>query len=76
MRNYLQSLHDEVADKGIYVGSVVVGGLILGSQGHQTLSDSGFVASEFPTVSPDTLAEHYWRMLKDREVLELFEPAV
>jgi len=37
VRNYVHSLHAEVADKGVYVGTLLVGALILGSAWHRQL---------------------------------------
>jgi short-subunit dehydrogenase len=59
-RNYLQSLHAEVAGKGVYVGMLYVGAVIEDSAFHTWLQDAraaGTPTREWgPTVSPAYLA--------------------
>jgi short-subunit dehydrogenase len=56
-RNYLQSLHAEVADQGVYVGMLYVGAIIEGSAFHAWTATSGGDARNWgPTVNPRTLA--------------------
>jgi short-subunit dehydrogenase len=64
-RNYLQALHDEVADKGVYVGMLFIGAAIKNSAFH-TEMERGKVAGdpvwEMPTVDPEHLADLLWTM--------------
>ncbi len=59
-RNYLQSLHAEVAGKGVYVGMLYIGAVIENSAFHGWLQDAkaaGAPTREWgPTVSPAHLA--------------------
>ncbi len=59
-RNYLQSLHAEVADKGVYVGMLYVGAIIEDSAFHTWLQNAKATGAETrdwgPTVSPAHLA--------------------
>jgi short-subunit dehydrogenase len=58
-RNYLQSLHAEVADKGVFVGMVYIGAIIERSAFHERTTggrDWG------PTVDPAYLADVLWSM--------------
>lgn len=65
-RNYLQSLHAEVASKGVYVGSLYIGAIIEKSAFHSwTLSSGGGGRDWGPTVDPDHLAEMIWTMHAD-----------
>jgi NAD(P)-dependent dehydrogenase (short-subunit alcohol dehydrogenase family) len=79
-RNYLHSLHGEVAGKGVYVGTLVVNAMIIGSAAHQQLdSDAGAgfelpEGVELPSVTPEELAETYWQMLRDRDRVEAARP--
>ena len=65
-RNYLQSLHAEVADKGVYVGMLYIGAIIENSAFHAWLQDAkaaGTATREWgPTVNPAHLAGLLWDM--------------
>jgi short-subunit dehydrogenase len=62
-RNYLQSLHAEVADKGVYVGMLYIGAIIENSAFHTwTTADGGGGRDWGPTVHPDHLADLLWTM--------------
>jgi short-subunit dehydrogenase len=60
-RNYLQSLHTEVADKGVYVGMLYVGAIIEDSAFHTWLQNAKATGAETrdwgPTVAPAHLAD-------------------
>jgi short-subunit dehydrogenase len=56
-RNYLQSLHAEVADRGVYVGMLYVGAIIEQSAFHRWIAESGSDRDWGPTVDPAHLAE-------------------
>ncbi|MEV4627939.1 SDR family NAD(P)-dependent oxidoreductase [Micromonospora sp. NPDC049523] len=78
-RNYLYSLHGELADQGVYVGTLAVSALITGSEAHQAFA-SGNVAMpdgmEPPLVSPDDLADRYWEMYGKRDRVEQIHPPI
>jgi short-subunit dehydrogenase len=62
-RNYLQSLHAEVAGKGIYVGMLYIGAIIEHSAFHAWTTTPGGSARHWgPTVSPGHLADLLWDM--------------
>jgi short-subunit dehydrogenase len=64
-RNYLQSLHAEVAEKGVYVGMLYIGAVIENSEFHTyTLESAATGSGRYwgPTVSPDHLADMLWSM--------------
>ena len=64
-RNYLQALHAEVADKGVYVGMLYIGAAIENSAFHTELEESkaaGQQVWEMPTVDPRHLADLLWTM--------------
>jgi short-subunit dehydrogenase len=62
-RNYLQSLHAEVADKGVYVGMLYIGAIIENSAFHTwTTTSDGGGRDWGPTVAPDHLADLLWNM--------------
>jgi short-subunit dehydrogenase len=79
-RNYLYSLHGELAGQGVYVGTLAISAMIDRSESHRALADGrlsfdlpGGVA--IPTVDPDELAEQYWNLLGKRDRVELVHPA-
>lgn len=63
-RNYLQSLHAEVAGQGIYVGMLYIGAIIENSAFHTwtTTPGGGGTRDWGPTVSADYLAALLWNM--------------
>ena len=77
-RNYLGSLHGELADKGIHVGTLTIAALIAGSAGHRMLTsgevETGMDLSRIPTVDPGDLADQLWTMTVKRDQFEHFCP--
>ena len=64
-RNYLQSLHAEVAEKGVYVGMLYIGAAIENSAFHTEMEKAkaaGDSVWEMPTVDPAHLADLLWTM--------------
>jgi short-subunit dehydrogenase len=64
-RNYLQSLHAEVAEKGVYVGMLYIGAAIENSAFHTQMEKAkaaGEPVWEMPSVDPAHLAEMLWTM--------------
>ena len=64
-RNYMQALHAEVAEKGVYVGMLYVGAAIKDSAFHTEMQRSkaaGEPVWEMPTVDPEHLADLLWTM--------------
>ncbi|GAA2355444.1 SDR family NAD(P)-dependent oxidoreductase [Saccharopolyspora halophila] len=77
VRNYLHSLHGELADAGIYAGTLSVGATIARSEMSALIAQSGTAAepaAEFPVVDPDDLAEQYWDMYTERDRIEQLHP--
>jgi NAD(P)-dependent dehydrogenase (short-subunit alcohol dehydrogenase family) len=76
-RNYLYSLHDELADAGIYAGTLSVGATIARSEMSAAIAQAGpptGATTEFPVVDPDDLAEQYWDMYTRRDRIEQIHP--
>jgi short-subunit dehydrogenase len=74
-RNYLQSLHAEVARKGIYVGMLYIGAVIENSAFHAWTTTPGGAARDWgPTVSPDHLADLLWNMHSAKDPAEATYP--
>jgi short-subunit dehydrogenase len=77
-RNYLQSLHAEVAGKGIYVGMLYIGAVIENSAFHTwTTTPGGGSTREWgPTVSADHLADVLWNMHTAKDPQEASFPGI
>ncbi|MBR8743521.1 SDR family oxidoreductase [Nocardiopsis sp. MG754419] len=76
-RNYLYSLHGELAEQGIYVGTISVGATIARSEMSDLVARTGTgegATPEFPVVDPDDLAELYWDMYTARDRVEQLHP--
>jgi short-subunit dehydrogenase len=64
-RNYLQSLHAAVADKGVYVGRLYIGAAIERSVFYaerEAARAAGASVPEMPTADPHHLADLLWTM--------------
>jgi len=66
-RNYLQSLHAEMADKGVYVGMLYIGAIIENSAFHtyveQSKAANPVTGRDWgPAVNPSHLAQLLWNM--------------
>ncbi|OON72253.1 SDR family NAD(P)-dependent oxidoreductase [Streptomyces tsukubensis] len=75
-RNYLYSLNAELADKGIYAGTLSIGSLIARSE-VTAEAQAAFEAAgdaHHSVVEPDELAERYWDMYVKRDRVEQFYP--
>jgi short-subunit dehydrogenase len=74
-RNYLQSLHAELADKGVYVGMLYIGAIIENSAFHtQTQEAAGAGRGWGPTVDPAQLADLLWNMHSAKSPAEAIYP--
>lgn len=76
-RNYLYSLHGELADAGIYAGTLSVGATVARSEMSALIARAATPAEttpEFPVVDPDNLAEQYWDMYTKRDRIEQLHP--
>lgn len=77
-RNYLQALHAEVAEKGVYVGMLYIGAAIEHSAFHAEMEKgkaAGDAVWEMPTVDPEHLADLLWTMHRTRSQQEAIYPA-
>jgi short-subunit dehydrogenase len=64
-RNYLQSLHTEVADKGVYVGMLYVGAIIEDSAFHAWLQNAKATGAETRDWGPSVAPSHLADLLRD-----------
>lgn len=76
-RNYLQSLHAEVADQGVYVGMLYIGAIIENSDFHiqtEEAKRAGADRAWGPTVNPAHLADLLWNMHRTKGAAETIYP--
>jgi short-subunit dehydrogenase len=77
-RNYLQALHAEVAERGVYIGMLYIGAAIKHSAFYAELEKgkaAGDPIWEMPTVDPEHLADLLWTMHRTRGQPEATYPA-
>lgn len=67
LRNYVHTLHAELAPKNVYVGALLIGALIENSAAHRNSSAWG---DHLPVVSAADLADRYWDMYVKRDRIE------
>lgn len=76
-RNYLQALHAEVAEKGVYVGMLYIGAAIKNSAFHAEMEKdkaAGNPVWEMPAVDPEHLADLLWTMHSTKGQREAIYP--
>ena len=77
MRNYLHSLHDELAGSGIYVGTLAITAMIARSAAHSALTSGTIdLPPDLPVVDPDELADRLWELATERDEVELVHPPI
>jgi len=73
-RNYLHSLHGELAGRGVYAGVVQVAAMVERSAGRQAMLRGGMATGidvgKIPVVDPDDIAEAFWSMNVKRDEIE------
>ncbi|MFC8785166.1 SDR family NAD(P)-dependent oxidoreductase [Streptomyces nigra] len=80
IRNFVYSLHGEVADAGVYAGVVTLSALIKNSESYNAMSPEQLAeitggTTGMHVIDPDDLAETYWRLFTDRTQIEYRFPA-
>ncbi|ONH62513.1 short-chain dehydrogenase [Frankia sp. CcI49] len=79
-RNYVYSLHAELAGTGVYAATLAVAAAIARSENAPAADATGDLTVDgmrFPVVDPDDLAECYWEMYTHRDRVEqVYPPAV
>jgi short-subunit dehydrogenase len=78
-RNYLHSLHGELAPLGIHAAVLHIAAMITGSAAHKLMT-SGAIPSELdmtgvPTLAPEEIADVLWEMHLKRDTIERRLPA-
>ncbi|KOV81454.1 SDR family NAD(P)-dependent oxidoreductase [Nocardia sp. NRRL S-836] len=70
LRNYAVTLNAALADKGIYAGTLTIGGLVERGDIHRMLTADPARYGRIPTLNPDDIAETAWRLTADRDRAE------
>jgi len=71
LRNYAVTLHAALAPKGVYAGTITIGGLIDRGDIYQAMqANPDMLGIEAATLNPDELAEIVWRLYSDRKEAE------
>lgn len=74
-RNYVLALRAEAMPKGVYAGTVSIGGGIERSEGFRALISSGAsLDPNFPVLNPDDIAEEIWTLVTRRDRAEAIIP--
>lgn len=73
-RNWILSLHGELAAHGVYAGTLSVAAWIEGSAGHLAASDADPGLAGHPTVTAAELADQYWDLYTRRDRPERVHP--
>ncbi|CDX57663.1 conserved exported hypothetical protein [Mesorhizobium plurifarium] len=76
-RNYIFSLNAEVMPKGVYAGTINIGGIIDRSTGLRAMTSAGAeLDPRYPILDPDHIAEELWSLVTKRDRVEAFLPQI
>jgi hypothetical protein len=71
LRNYAITLHAALQPKGIYAGTITIGGLIDRGDIYQAMqANPDLFGVDVATLNPDDLAETVWRLYTERAETE------
>ncbi|MBF6172321.1 SDR family NAD(P)-dependent oxidoreductase [Nocardia blacklockiae] len=72
LRNYALTLHAATAERGVYAGTLTIGGLVERGDIHAmvTADPATYGAAEGHTLDPDVIADAAWEMFRTREHAE------
>ncbi|MFD8161029.1 SDR family NAD(P)-dependent oxidoreductase [Streptomyces malaysiensis] len=75
-RNYILTLHEELAGRGVYAGGLAVRALIAQSQASQAVKAGEKKPNmELPVVEPHELADLEWELMRARNQADVLYPA-
>lgn len=74
-RNYVFTLNAEVAEKGVYAGTMTIGAMIDRSAGMRAATaDGNKLDPRLPVIDPDEIAEEIWTLITKRDRVEAILP--
>jgi hypothetical protein len=65
LRNYALTLNAALAERGLYAGTLTIGGLVANGDIHHALAAEH--GPGIPTLDPDDLADTAWHLHTDRD---------
>ncbi|MBP0580483.1 SDR family NAD(P)-dependent oxidoreductase [Labrys sp. LIt4] len=76
-RNYVLTLNAEVAERGVYAGTVSIGAMLDRSTGLRALTGGGkMLDPNFPMIDPDVVAQEIWSLVTRRDRAEAIVPSL
>jgi NADP-dependent 3-hydroxy acid dehydrogenase YdfG len=80
IRNFIYSLHGEIADAGVYAGVATLAALIKNSEAYNAMTPEQLAeitggATPLRVLDPDELAGTYWQLYANRDQVEYRFPA-
>ncbi|WP_329061396.1 hypothetical protein [Streptomyces sp. NBC_01429] len=73
-RHWVHALNQDLADKGVYAGLLLVAGVVEGSQAQREAVRLGMDLTAIPTVSPADLADAHFDLFTTRDRVERIVP--
>src|SRR3546814_655993 len=74
-RNYIFTLNAEVAQKGVYAGTMSIGAFLDRSAGMRAATAGGHeLDPRAPVIDPDVVAEEIWSLVTKRDRVEAILP--
>ena len=70
LRNYAVTLNAALAEKGVYAGTLIIGGLVERGDIHQAVLAHPERFGEVQTLDPDAIADVAWQMFVQRDRAE------
>jgi hypothetical protein len=70
LRNYALTLNAGLADKGVYAGTLTIGGLIERGDIHTLVTSQPGRFGAVGTLNPDRIADEAWRLYTERDRAE------
>jgi NAD(P)-dependent dehydrogenase (short-subunit alcohol dehydrogenase family) len=70
LRNYALTLHAGLADRGVYAGTLTIGGLVERGDIHRFVTSQPDRFGAIPTLDPDAIADEAWNLYTGRDRAE------
>lgn len=67
LRNYAVTLHAALSARGVYAGTLTIGGLVERGDIHTLVTAQSDAFGDIPTLNPDLIADEAWRLYTDRD---------
>jgi NAD(P)-dependent dehydrogenase (short-subunit alcohol dehydrogenase family) len=67
LRNYALTLNATLTDRGVYAGTLTIGGLVERGDIHALVTAQRERFGDIPTLNPDLIADEAWRLYTERD---------